>query len=1189
MQKTEGLQRSILKRTAAAVLLALLFAGCNNFLHELVPPDDNRIVSFSLPGQLGPAAIGENDISVTVGPGVDIGNLIPRISLPDKASLIPITLPYIQKAFPSFNLFQDGMALYTSQDQANYVIDLIKQNKDFTVPVLDEAIDFSAPVLFLVVSGLGSVRQYSVRVTVDTGEGKILSFGFPKFNNPELTRGDAAVTLDDGVKTIGATVWYPVENIGSFKLVPVFETNGAAVSCGGAILSSGTGVIDFGPKPGAEGWGSETRSVTLTVQRPGFAPTDYILTVTFKEDPDTIRSLIDFRFEAGINYGIKYTAMGEIVNTGDTGTVTVKVHYTGAVPASLTPHFVSPGTVSVGGASQTSGLSSHDFTLPVDYKVVARSGTDTRIYTVTVEFVNDVDSRPRITGFVFTTAANGGLASGTQAMITHDPALIVIEAVYGGAVAPVSLVPEFTAGGTVRVNGVVQQSGTSAQDFSHKVKYTVFDPGNPGLFRDYWVEVRFTRHSLSLAEISEFRFMAADNPGLCADVTAVINQSAGTITAILPFNGPPPAGAGHRALYPRWLAQGTVTAGGIPQTSGASGMVFGPTVTYRVVSSDGVFHKDYAVTVRELNTRIYVDKDATGDNTGVSWANAFKSLMDACAASEHLPPALSAEIWIAEGTYRPSETGDGAAYFPVRGNTGYYGGFAGTETAKTSRVPGHPVVITGELGGGVYAGPLFMNDDLQRRNAAFDGMTFTKAKALTGVYPYTCGAAISVLNANSVTITNAVFEDLQAGSSGGAVHAFSSSGSVTIEDCEFSDTETEYGGGAVHVSGGASVTIIKGCDFTNTKSERSYGGAVGASGSVTITDCGFTSTKAGSYGGAVHASGSVTIRGCDFEDNEAGLSGGAVHAYTSTSGSVTIRDCGFTNTEARDYNGGAVYAEGPTITITITDCDFTSTKAGSNGGAVAYSSSGSVTIRGCDFTNTEARSYNGGAIYANDFHASVTIEDCDFEDNEAGLSGGAVYADCQTITINDYTSNNTRAGDSGGSLYIAARHSVSLSNAQISGSQAVNTASIYPHGGGGIYIVGGTASPAPVALSGITFDTVAVSGSAPLTLGGAVYFGGNIDLAMTGCSIAGASSSAGGGAIAGIGQSSCTLNGVSFSGCSALQGSLLYGNSDAPGIGPAYVVGPGCSVDGTPITVATWMLMASRVYLPYGSIMPLMP
>jgi hypothetical protein len=36
---------------------------------------------------------------------------------------------------------------------------------------------------------------------------------------------------------------------------------------------------------------------------------------------DTVRSITDFRFEAALNYGVKYTSMGEITGSGDTGTL----------------------------------------------------------------------------------------------------------------------------------------------------------------------------------------------------------------------------------------------------------------------------------------------------------------------------------------------------------------------------------------------------------------------------------------------------------------------------------------------------------------------------------------------------------------------------------------------------------------------------------------------------------------------------------------------------------------------------------------------------------------------------------------------------------------------------------------------------------------------------------------------------
>ncbi|MDR1306537.1 MAG: DUF3798 domain-containing protein [Treponema sp.] len=252
---------------AGTLALVLALLGCRNFFHELVPPDENRITSFSVPGQMGPSLIGETTVHVTVAPGTDIAALLPGISVSPKATLLPVTLPYIQRAFPSANLFREVRELYASPDRTGEVIDLIRQNPDFTVPALDGAIDFSGPVNFLVVSGLGNIRQYTVMVEVDTGEGKFRSFGFTKFDNPDLTRGDAAGVVDNAAKTIDVTVWYPVENIASFVLVPSFETNGASVSLRGLELVSGTGGIDFG-KPALAGWGSVSGTQTLTVQRP---------------------------------------------------------------------------------------------------------------------------------------------------------------------------------------------------------------------------------------------------------------------------------------------------------------------------------------------------------------------------------------------------------------------------------------------------------------------------------------------------------------------------------------------------------------------------------------------------------------------------------------------------------------------------------------------------------------------------------------------------------------------------------------------------------------------------------------------------------------------------------------------------------------------------------------------------------
>ncbi|MDR1899089.1 MAG: hypothetical protein LBQ55_03685 [Treponema sp.] len=1132
----------------AALAALLTLTACNNFFHELVPSDENRITAFFVPGQLGAAVIGEYDIHLTIGPGADIGRLVPAIRVSNKATLLPVTISYIQKAFPSANVFAEAMGFYTSADRAAYAIDLIKANRDFVEPALDEAIDFSAPVNFLVVSALGNIRQYTVTVDVDTDAGKFRSFAFTKFDNPDLTRGDAAVILDNAAKTITAEVWYPVENIASYKLIPAFETNGAAVTLDGAGITSGVTELVFA-KPASAAELPQSQQKTLVVKRPGFDPVSYILTVTFREDPDTIRSITDFRFNKEINYGINYTAMAEIINTGDTGTITVTAYYTGTPPAALTPAFTSPGTVTVGGALQQSGVTAHDVSGPLYYKVVSQNTLYTRLYTVTVNLVNEGDPRPKINSFIFTTAANPALAAGSSAMIDHNAGIILIEAVYTADPPPYDLRAEFTAGGIVSVDGLTQTSGLSVRNFSHKVKYSVKDAGNPNLKRDYWVEVRFVKDSLSLADITDFFFYTADNPGLVANVTAVIDQAAGTIYAVACFDSPAAtANGGHRTLVPQWLGHGTVTVGGVPQTSGVSGTVFSPSAVYRVRSADNAMYRDYTVTVVEINTRIYVNKNAAGDNTGVSWANAFRSLNDACAAANRLPAALPREVWIAEGTYRPSETQDQSAYYRISPNTGYIGGFAGTETSKAARTPAaHPVIITGDLGGGVYSQHLFMNADLGGTNAAFEDLTFTKARATAGTGDQQRGPAIDAHNGGALTIMRAAFEDLQSGyfGYGGAVYVTSASGSVIISNSSFEYTQTGNSGGAVYAN------------FT--------------SGSVTIMDSTFKHTQGEGDGGAVYAmSSSVAISGSSFEDTQAHTYGGAVYAY---SGSVIISG-DFTDTRAVGTNpcGGAVYAFPLSGSVNIsgnfTDIYVTGTNSGYGGAVYVSSTSGSVAISG-NFTDTSVTGTSyacGGAVYVNSGSGPISISGSSFEDTQMNGTnngfGGAVYANSSygSISISDSHFTNTQSAGPGGAVSAFSGYgSISISDSHFTNTQSAN------HGGAVIASAGSSS----ISISDSTFGNT----HSPY-LGGAVCFI-NGHLTMENCSIEDASAQYGGAVAASSLSASCTLNGVSFKTCVAPLGSILYGENGTP-----YTIGPGCSVEGTVITSANWMttLQPSMIY-----------
>jgi surface protein len=121
---------------------------------------------------------------------------------------------------------------------------------------------------------------------------------------------------------------------------------------------------------------------------------------------------------------------------------------------------------------------------------------------------------------------------------------------------------------------------------------------------------------------------------------------------------------------------------------------------------------DYGATAITLSvgcsfsgSRIYVNTNATGANTGESWTDAFTSLQDAIEVAN---ACTIPEIWVAQGTYYPSahprEITSGTVTdrdftFHIVDGTKIYGGFAGTETTLSERdFINNPTILSGDIG-----------------------------------------------------------------------------------------------------------------------------------------------------------------------------------------------------------------------------------------------------------------------------------------------------------------------------------------------------------------------------------------------------------------------------------------------------------------------------------------------------------
>lgn len=252
-------------------------------------------------------------------------------------------------------------------------------------------------------------------------------------------------------------------------------------------------------------------------------------------------------------------------------------------------------------------------------------------------------------------------------------------------------------------------------------------------------------------------------------------------------------------------------------------------------------------TVHESPPLIYVNTAATGANTGLDWADAFTTLQ---AALDLAQPC--SQIWVAQGTYFPSLTGNTNDSFRLRSDIAIYGGFRGTETALGQRNwLKYPTVLSGALNG---VNNLVRSQNIFLDDASVLGQDCDPTAILDGFT--LCNAANDAmvnLNGASPTINHCVFTN-NAGIQGGAMWN-SSNAAPAVADCIFIDNSASVGG-AVY------------CDNQANSS---------------FFDCLFVGNDATAAGGAVAVNSSVTaLINCTIADNNSSVAGGGLYIVNST-------------------------------------------------------------------------------------------------------------------------------------------------------------------------------------------------------------------------------------------------------------------------------------------------------------------
>jgi|GEM_PF-4948656 len=475
---------------------------------------------------------------------------------------------------------------------------------------------------------------------------------------------------------------------------------------------------------------------------------------------------------------------------------------------------------------------------------------------------------------------------------------------------------------------------------------------------------------------------------------------------------------------------------------------------------------------------IYVDVNASGNNNGSSWTDAYVDLQDALNNS-----GAGDTLWVAQGIYLPTTTNDRTIYFEIPDDVAVYGGFSGSETLLSERdYENNQTILSGDIGvvndstDNSYHVVYFYNVSSTTR---LDGFVVTGGH--TGFFmpqgeepdpslfsdTLAGGGIVNVAEGESERSDPAIANCLITGNTGmlGAGFCnYTDAGTTgpTIKKCMFSDNTGTIGGGLNDFvfNNGLCEAVIDSSMFSGNKAEMVSGGgmssmSMGGESSPVLRYCSFENNRANEGGGfAVSAmkvntqpgSANPELHYCRFSDNLANEDGGGVISNVSYDSQIelTMDNCEFEYNKAYEEGGGMDFDADSAgyASLHMTNCTFNRDSAVSadwagGGGISIYTSvDGEIQayLDSCQFESTYASDAGGGIRFYSDSAATASLDlsNCLFHNNRADFaSGGGLYSSSNATGVNNLTMtscvfDNNEAGHTGGGI------SNSSDNAEIS-------------------------------------------------------------------------------------------------------------------------------------------------------------
>lgn len=283
----------------------------------------------------------------------------------------------------------------------------------------------------------------------------------------------------------------------------------------------------------------------------------------------------------------------------------------------------------------------------------------------------------------------------------------------------------------------------------------------------------------------------------------------------------------------------------------------------RVISQNidvGAYEYDFCSEVLNNDGIIFVNQQATGNNTGENWANALLDLSDALNIASNCNQVE--QIWVAQGTYFPSTlpreiVGPPFSYqldsswhtFHLANGIAVYGGFDGTESSEEERdFANNPTILSGDIG---MSGNLSDNVHHVVLSVSDDSTTILD------------GFVIEDGNAQFSNFASEVFINTQSisASSGGGIYNRSSQASY--RNLIIRNNVSSWSGAGVY-SDISSNHFINTSIFSNSAAVFGAGFRSENSGNPKLTNCNINNNVSNNQAGGLYSSldSSLTLNNC---------------------------------------------------------------------------------------------------------------------------------------------------------------------------------------------------------------------------------------------------------------------------------------------------------------------------------------